>query len=105
MPGTNAPLLVIGDTDGLIALLHEDDALFAQAKQTVEYLVQQDARIVFPVTTTLAVFFTGLPLVPVMVAVIVALPADTPVASPVVLTTVATAEFEEVQVDTALMFP
>jgi predicted nucleic acid-binding protein len=51
MPGTSASLLVIGDTDGLIALLHEDDLLFAQAKQTVEYLVQHDAQIIFPVTT------------------------------------------------------
>ena len=50
MPGINAPFLVVGDADGLIALLHEEDALFAQAKQTVEYLVAHDAHVIFPVT-------------------------------------------------------
>jgi predicted nucleic acid-binding protein len=53
MPGSNQtpPLLVIGDTDGLIALLNADDLLFNQAKQTVEYLAEHNAQIIFPVTT------------------------------------------------------
>src|SRR5436190_1800386 len=51
MPGTNQPLIAIGDSDGLIALLHEEDANFAKATATVQDLLQRDAQIIFPVTT------------------------------------------------------
>lgn len=51
MPGTKAPLIVIGDTDGLIALLHQEDAHFERAKETVRQLLQQDAQVIFPITT------------------------------------------------------
>jgi predicted nucleic acid-binding protein len=58
MPGTNAPLLVIGDTDGLIALLHEEDGSFLRAKETVEYLALHDAKVIFTVTTILETITT-----------------------------------------------
>jgi hypothetical protein len=53
----------------------------------------------------MAVFFTVVPLVSVTSAVIVVLPAATPVTTPVPLATVATAVFDEVQVATEVTFP
>lgn len=50
-PGTNKPLVVVGDTDGLIAILHEEDINHQQAVQTVAKLLQHDAQTVFPLTT------------------------------------------------------
>lgn len=50
-PGTNQPLIVIGDSDGLIAILHEEDRNFLKAKKTIAKLLQNDARVIFPLTT------------------------------------------------------
>lgn len=50
-PGTKKPLIVVGDTDGLIAILHEGDLHHRQAVETVAKLLQQDAQTVFPLTT------------------------------------------------------
>lgn len=50
-PGTNMPAVAIGDTDGLIAILHEEDKNFQIAKKTVEQLVQNDVQVIFPLTT------------------------------------------------------
>lgn len=50
-PGTDQPLVVIGDTDGLIAILHEEDANHKKAVDTVTKLLQYDAQTVFPLTT------------------------------------------------------
>ncbi len=50
MRGNNEPMIVVGDSDGLIALLNQEDLLFERAKQTVEYLIDQDVQIIFPVT-------------------------------------------------------
>lgn len=49
-PGTNQPLIVIGDSDGLIAILHQEDKNFQKAKETIVKLVQNDARVIFPLT-------------------------------------------------------
>lgn len=49
-PGTK-PLVVVGDTDGLIAILHEADLHHRQAVATVAKLVAHDAQTVFPLTT------------------------------------------------------
>lgn len=51
MLGTNQSLLVIGDTDGLIAILHEEDKNFRKAKETIAKLLQNDAQVIFPLTT------------------------------------------------------
>ena len=51
MLGTNQPLLAIGDTDGLIAILHEEDKNFRKAKETIAKLLQNDAQVIFPLTT------------------------------------------------------
>lgn len=48
-PGTN-PLIVVGDTDGLIALLSEEDANHKKAVVTITKLLQLEAQTVFPVT-------------------------------------------------------
>ena len=48
--GTNRPLIVIGDNDGLIAILHEEDKNFLKAKKTIAKLLQNDARVIFPLT-------------------------------------------------------
>lgn len=50
-PGTDKPLIVVGDTDGLIAILHEEDLHHKQAVETVSKLLTQDAQTVFPLTT------------------------------------------------------
>lgn len=50
-PGTNQPLIVIGDSDGLIAILHQEDKNFQKAKKTIAKLVQNDAQVIFPLTT------------------------------------------------------
>ena len=49
--GTNEPLIVVGDTDGLIAILHTGDKNFIKAKDTVEKLLQNDGQVIFPLTT------------------------------------------------------
>lgn len=51
MPGTNKPMIVVGDTDGLIAILHEEDLHHKQAVKTVAKLLARDAHTVFPLTT------------------------------------------------------
>jgi predicted nucleic acid-binding protein len=48
--GTNQ-LLVIGDSDGLIAILNEEDKNHGLAKETVIKLLQHDAQTIFPLTT------------------------------------------------------
>lgn len=50
-PGTDQLLIVVGDTDGLIAILHEEDANHKKAVETVVKLLQYDAQTVFPLTT------------------------------------------------------
>jgi predicted nucleic acid-binding protein len=52
MPGMNeeAPLVVIGDADGLIALLQEDDSNHEKAVQIARWCVQQHAEVIFPLT-------------------------------------------------------
>ena len=50
-PGTNLPTVAIGDSDGLIAILHEEDKNFQIAKKTVAQLVQNDVQVIFPLTT------------------------------------------------------
>lgn len=43
--------MVVGDTDGLIAILHEDDLHHKQAVATVSKLLAHEAQTVFPLTT------------------------------------------------------
>lgn len=50
-PGTGKPLIVVGDTDGLIAILHEEDLHHKQAVETVTKLLVHDAQTIFPLTT------------------------------------------------------
>jgi predicted nucleic acid-binding protein len=52
MPGTNdhAPLVVIGDADGLIALLQEDDSNHEKAVRIARRCVEQHAEVIFPLT-------------------------------------------------------
>ncbi len=50
-PGINKPLIVVGDTDGLIAILYEGDLYHKQAVATVSKLLAHDAQTVFPLTT------------------------------------------------------
>ena len=49
--GTNQPLIAVGDTDGLIAVLSSEDANHEKAVSTVVLLLQHDAQTVFPLTT------------------------------------------------------
>lgn len=49
-PGTSNPLLVIGDADGLIALLYSDDTNHDAAKQAAQKLASQRAEVLFPLT-------------------------------------------------------
>lgn len=49
-PGSNSDLVVIGDTDALIAILHEDDKHHNAATATVRQLLYQEAQTVFPLT-------------------------------------------------------
>jgi predicted nucleic acid-binding protein len=51
IPGINNQLIVIGDSDGLIAVLHEEDKNHKKALETVAKLLQHDAQTVFPLTT------------------------------------------------------
>lgn len=50
-PGNKKPLIVVGDTDGLIAILHKEDLHHQQAVETVAKLLAHDAQTVFPLTT------------------------------------------------------
>lgn len=50
-PGTDKQLIVIGDTDGLIAILHKGDSHHQEAVKTVVKLLEHDAQTVFPLTT------------------------------------------------------
>lgn len=50
-PGTEKPLIIVGDTDGLIAVLHEGDSHHKQTVETVAKLLAHDAQTVFPLTT------------------------------------------------------
>jgi predicted nucleic acid-binding protein len=52
MHGTNddAPQVIIGDADGLIALLQEDDSNHEKAVQIARYCVKQRAEVIFPLT-------------------------------------------------------
>lgn len=49
-PGTKQ-LIVVGDTDGLIAVLSSEDANHKTAVAAITKLLQLDAQIVFPVTS------------------------------------------------------
>jgi len=51
IPGIGKPLIVVGDTDGLIAILHEEDLHHKQAVETIAKLLAHDAQTVFPLTT------------------------------------------------------
>lgn len=48
--GTNKPFIVIGDTDGLIAILHEEDKNHSRAKETIAKLLQNEGQVLFPLT-------------------------------------------------------
>jgi predicted nucleic acid-binding protein len=52
MPGMNdaAPRVVIGDADGLIALLQADDSNHEKAVQIARRCVEQQAEVIFPLT-------------------------------------------------------
>jgi len=50
-PGTSKSLIVVGDTDGLIAILHEEDINHKKAVETVTRLLIHNAQTVFPLTT------------------------------------------------------
>ncbi|MBI2314692.1 PIN domain-containing protein [Candidatus Daviesbacteria bacterium] len=50
-PGTKKPLVVVGDTDGLIAILYEGDLHHQKAVETVSKLLARDAQVIFPLTT------------------------------------------------------
>lgn len=51
MPGTDTNMLVIGDTDGIIAILHEEDRNHLHAKKTAEKLLEINAQTIFPLTS------------------------------------------------------
>lgn len=57
-PGTSKKLIVIGDADGLIAVLHEEDLHHKQAVETVTKLLARDAEIIFPLTTIIETITT-----------------------------------------------
>ena len=50
IPGTNNPPFIVGDADGLIALLHSDDINHAIAVQAAQKLVAQNAEVLFLLT-------------------------------------------------------
>lgn len=50
-PGISKQLIVVGDTDGLIAILHEEDINHKKAVETVTRLITHNAQTVFPLTT------------------------------------------------------
>lgn len=49
--GTSQPLIVVSDTDGLIAILSEEDVNHKKAVKTIAKLLQQDVQTVVPLTT------------------------------------------------------
>lgn len=51
IPGTNKPIIAVGDTDGLIAVLHEEDVNHEKTVAIVAKLLQHDIQVVFPLTT------------------------------------------------------
>lgn len=51
IPGTSKSLIVVGDTDGLISILHEEDINHKKAVGTVTSLLTHNAQTVFPLTT------------------------------------------------------
>ena len=59
MLGNEHALFVIGDSDGLIALFYEGDALHEIAVSTVQRLMERNADIVFP-STAIAETLTAL---------------------------------------------
>ena len=46
----DAPLVLIGDADGLIALLQEDDSNHGKAARIARRCVEQRAEVIFPLT-------------------------------------------------------
>lgn len=50
-PGIKKPLVVVGDTDSLIAILHAGDLHHKQAVETVSKLLVYNAQVIFPLTT------------------------------------------------------
>lgn len=56
--GTNEPLIVVGDTDGLIAILSSEDANHQKAVAAAQKLLQNDAQTIFPLTTIAEVVTT-----------------------------------------------
>lgn len=58
MPGISKPMIVVGDTDGLIAVLHEEDTNHKKAVETVSKLLKQNAQTIFPLTTILETITT-----------------------------------------------
>lgn len=44
-------MTIVGDSDGLIALLNEDDINHLRAKRVVQKIWEEEAQVVFPVTT------------------------------------------------------
>lgn len=49
--GTNKSLIVVGDSDALIAIMHEGDLHNKKIVETVSKLLRYDAQTVFPLTT------------------------------------------------------
>jgi len=49
-PGTNKTQIIVGDADGLIALLHTDDVNHVVAVQAAKQLVAHQADVLFPLT-------------------------------------------------------
>lgn len=49
--GINQPFIVVGDSDGLIAVLHEGDKNHIIAKEIITRLLQNEAQTIFPLTT------------------------------------------------------
>lgn len=52
-PGISKAIIVVGDTDGLIAILHKEDINHKKAVETVTRLLQYNVQTVFPLTTIL----------------------------------------------------
>lgn len=50
-PGISKSLIAVGDTDGLIAILHAEDANHKKMVETVGKLLQMEAQTIFPLTT------------------------------------------------------
>jgi predicted nucleic acid-binding protein len=60
MTGINdaEPRVLIGDTDGLIVLLQEDDSNHEKAVQIARWCVEQHAEVIFPLTAVVEVVTT-----------------------------------------------